>query len=164
MYHQVDFRVENSEEGRNFIQQLRTYINREKWGTVRARTRGPREPGPNTQCELKDATGFAVYLTESDAVKEHKLKNLDAANQYMTNREYHRVSNEYEKLLRDKDTTLQAASRNIEELKDIIARQKDYSEEQTDELGGMLKSLHRWEVATFIVGALMFVAGFFLNA
>jgi hypothetical protein len=75
MFHQVDFRVPNNAAGQVFIDQLRYYLNRDKWKSVRARTRGPRPPGDNEQCPREDATGFAIYLQESEAVKEHETKH-----------------------------------------------------------------------------------------
>jgi hypothetical protein len=82
MFHQVDFRIPNTPEGIKLIQDIRLHLNRDKWKSVRARTRGPRPPGDHEQCPREDATGFAVYLQQSEAVKELETRHAtrDLAN------------------------------------------------------------------------------------
>lgn len=67
--HDVDFRVKKNAEGRLFIKLLRKYKNAEKYSSILARTRGPRDPGQNEQATEKQATGYAIYMRSSKGVQ-----------------------------------------------------------------------------------------------
>ncbi|GAF70528.1 unnamed protein product [marine sediment metagenome] len=68
--HGVHFRVPNDINGRKFIENLRLFKNKERIGRISALTRGPRPPGSSVQCERSKATGFAIYLHDSEALNE----------------------------------------------------------------------------------------------
>ena len=147
--HQVDFRVPKSRQGRNFIKLCRLYINRDKWGQVDSRTRGPRDPGSNGQATQEQATSFALYFRESKAHKMWLAKISEDATNYLSNREFRKVSEEYETLLLQEHAKIS----NLEQGMSL----------QYKELGNQLKAIHRWEITTLVMFVLGIVIGYMSN-
>ena len=148
--HQLDFRVPNTVAGRNFIKLSRKFINRDKWGQVVARTRGPREPGPNTQATQADAIGHALYLRES---KQHELylAKIEAnSRDYMDTREFKRVSNEYEGLLKEQRTETASALSQVSAMGSIVIRKN--------------KEIVFFQRTTLACAVVFSIIGYFINA
>jgi len=130
--HDVDFRVPNTRVGKAWIKNLRLYTNREKYGEIVPRTRGPRESGSNTQCTHEDAVGYAVYLRASKAVRTRD----DARNK----RKYYEtklLERTYQKLLEEhqeykqiaqalSNTQYEDGQRLIEQLTELTIKCKRY--------------------------------------